>query len=135
MDNIDIADLLRRALRTRGCSDQQVGTFDSHSNIELQLQDLRSLNSEQVQDQLWFWTPLNPHTRLSVESNAMPLLTLLMNGAQYAQSGQMQLVDNEHRLELRCLISQSALQDEHVFGLALEEFLGAIEAVVGILGR
>lgn len=134
MDHIDIADLLRRALRTRGCSDQQVGTFDRHSNIELQLHNLPSLNIEQVQDRLWFWSSLDPHSRLSVENNAMPLLALLMNGAAYAQSGQMQLVE-AGRLELRSLISPSALQDEHEFGMALEEFLTAVEAVSGILGR
>ncbi|MFJ3482241.1 Invasion protein B family [Pseudomonas sp. NPDC090202] len=135
MPDIDIADLLRRALRAKGCSDQQVGSFDMHSNIELELLNMPSLNLERVNDDFWFWSVLDYQGSSHIQTCAPALLSFLLDGAEFARTGQMQLLQTEDRLELRSMIGASAFENEHAFGQALEEFLGGIEIVKGILGR
>lgn len=135
MHNTDIADLLRRALRAKGCTEAQVGSFDMHSNIELELLNMPSLNLEKIDDDLWFWAEMDFRGDASFESVAPALLKYLMDGARFSRTGQMQMVRIDHRLNLRSPVGMTAFDDEHTFGQALEEFLAAIEVVTGILGR
>jgi hypothetical protein len=73
MQDIDIADLLRRALLNKGCSSEQVGRFDGHSNIELELTNLPSLNVEQVEGDVWFWSSVEESSPTLWCSTAPPI--------------------------------------------------------------
>lgn len=135
MQHLDIADLVRRSLLGRGCSAEQVGSFDGHSNIELQLTNLPSLNIEQLDQDVWLWSALEDCTPNLLNYCGADLLQFLMKGWYFARSGQMQLVDADGRLELRAMLNETALSSEDGMGDALDAFLEAMEAVQGIIRR
>ncbi|WLG97493.1 hypothetical protein [Pseudomonas sp. FP198] len=52
---MDIAGLLREALRHSGCVDSQIGHFDSHGTITMQLSNLPDVSLEVVEGDVWLW--------------------------------------------------------------------------------
>lgn len=133
MSGVDIADLLRRALQSRGCSKEQVGNFDGHSTIELELQNLPNLNVEQVDEDVWFWSSVDECNSVQLEHCAADLVQWLMLGCAYARNGQMQLAQVDDRLELRVMLRSQALESEESFADALDSFLESVQALQGIL--
>lgn len=133
MPYLDIADLLRHALLSRGCSDQQVGNFDGHSTIELELDNLPNINVEQVGDDVWFWSSVGECNSAMLHYCAADLLQMLMSGCAYARSGQLQLAEVDDRLELRVMLGVQALAGEENLADALDAFLESVQALQGII--
>ena len=133
MSGVDIADLLRRALQCRGCSKEQVGNFDGHSTIELELQNLPNLNVEQVDKDVWFWSSVEECNSAQLRHCAADLLQWLMPVCPYARTGQLQLAQVNDRLELRVMLSSETLDSEESLAEALDLFLESLQALQGIL--
>jgi hypothetical protein len=133
MSNLDIADLLRRALLARGCTKEQVGNFDGHSTIELELDNLPNLNVERVDDDVWLWSPVDECNEAMLRHCAADLLQLLMRGFSHARTGQLQLADVQGRLELRVMLGSEALTGEEPFADALDAFLDSVQTLQGIV--
>ncbi len=135
MPGLDIADLLRRALQSRGCSQEQVGSFDGHSTIELELSDLPNLNVEQVDDDVWFWSSVAECNSAQLRYCAADLLQWLMPVWPYARTGQMQLAHIDDRLELRVMLGSQALESDESLADALDSFLEQLHTLLGILAQ
>lgn len=133
MSNPDVASLLRNALLSRGCTPEQVGGFDGHSTIELELKNLPNINVEQVDEEVWFWSSVSECNSATLRHCAADLLQLVMTGCGYARGGQMQLAQAQDCLELRVSLSPPTLMCEESFADALDAFLESVQVVQGII--
>lgn len=133
MHDIDIAELLRRALLTKGCTEEQMGSFDGHSNIELLLRNIPSLNVERIGEDYWFWSAIENVSRGRLEDYSAQLLTFLMQNVPFTRSGQLQLSELDGRVELRAQLNARTLSDEQLMGDALDQFVDGIQTVHGLL--
>ncbi|AZC51699.1 Type III secretion system protein BsaR [Pseudomonas chlororaphis subsp. piscium] len=126
MHNIDIASLLRDALTHSGCSDQQIGTFDGHSTIELEMAELPSINIGIIDDGLWFWSSLIEISDMLLAHRSEELLRFLMGGFAFARTEQMQLVEASGMLEVRVMLADSAYVSAEALADAVEAYLAAL---------
>lgn len=133
MLTMDIADLLRQALRHSGCLDSQIGHFDSHSTIEMQMKDLPNINIGIVDGDAWVWAAVMEIGRLQLGRYAPELLQILLQGCPWSRSGQLHLCEVEGLLELRLLCNERALGDARDFAQALDHFVAVVEELCGIL--
>lgn len=126
MNLIDIAPLLREALLISGCTDQQIGSFDGHSTIELHLAGLPSINLGVVDSGLWFWSSLIEASDMLLAHRAEGLLRFLMEGVAFARTEQLQLVENDGMLEVRAMLADAAYADAEALSETVEEYLAAL---------
>jgi hypothetical protein len=128
-----LAQLVRDALVHSGCSREQIGSFDGHSTIEMELADLPNLNICYLSTGLWFWSPI---TELGVEARgqrADALLGFLMHGFGPARTEQLQLNDIDGVLELRVLLSDEASANAEQLAAAMEEYIARLTALRDLL--
>ncbi|MGH8385616.1 MAG: Invasion protein B family [Pseudomonas sp.] len=130
---MDIADLLREALRHSGCVDSQIGHFDSHSTIEMQMKDLPAISVGQVDGQVWVWAAVMDIGPAQMGRSASALLQILLQGCPWSRSGQLHLCEVEGQLELRLMCNENALGDASSFAQALDRFVAVLEELCGIL--
>ena len=130
---MDIADLLREALRHSGCKDSQIGHFDSHSTIEMQMKELPDINVGNVDGDIWVWTAVIQIEPAQLDRNAAALLQILLRGCPWSRSGQLHLCEVEGQLELRLMCNEEALGDASHFAQALDHFVVVVEELCGIL--
>ncbi|BCX66960.1 MULTISPECIES: Invasion protein B family [Pseudomonas] len=130
---MDIADLLREALRHSGCMDSQIGHFDSHSTIEMQMKDLPNINVGHVEGEVWVWAAVMEIGPLQLGRSADRLLQILLQGCPWSRSGQLHLCEVEGQLELRLMCNQQALSEAGKFAQALDHFVAVVEELCGIL--
>jgi hypothetical protein len=135
MQHIDIADLLRGALLSRGCSLEQVGSFDGHSPIELELNDLPNLNIEQIDEDIWLWSAVSESGTSMLHHCAPDLLQLLLQRYDFARSGQMQIAEANNWLELRVMLSTQAVSSIDALADALDGFLENVQRLQGIVSQ
>lgn len=133
MITMDIADLLREALRHSGCVDSQIGHFDSHSTIEMRMKDLPSINVGIVDGDTWVWAAVMEVAPLQLGRCATELLRILLQGCPWSRSGQLHLCEVEGQLELRLLCNERALSDAQDFAQALDHFVAVVEELCAIL--
>ncbi|WP_433739471.1 Invasion protein B family [Pseudomonas putida] len=133
MRPMDIADLLRQALRSSGCVDSQIGHFDSHSTIEMQMKDLPSINVGNVDGEVWVWAAVMAIGPQQLGRSAEQLLQILLQGCPWSRSGQLHLCEVEGQLELRLMCNEQALSDAASFAQALDHFVVVVEELCGIL--
>lgn len=133
MLTMDIADLLRQALRHSGCVDSQIGHFDSHSTIEMQMKDLPNINVGTVDGEAWVWAAVMEFGPRQLDRCAPELLRILLQGCPWSLSGQLHLCEVEGQLELRLLCNGRALGDARDFAQALDHFVAVVEKLCGIL--
>ncbi|WP_339476668.1 MULTISPECIES: InvB/SpaK family type III secretion system chaperone [unclassified Pseudomonas] len=131
----DIAELLRQALRHSGCVDSQIGHFDSHSTIEMQMKNLPDINVAEVDGDVWIWTVVAEATPRTLNYCAFDLMQLLLEGNPFSRTGQLHFCEVEGRLELRLMASAYALSDAERMAQALDSFVQALEALLDILRR
>jgi hypothetical protein len=129
MYNLDIAQLLRDALQLSGCTDQQIGQFDGHSTIELELSDLPSLNIAASEAGVWCWSYVAQFSLQSREHYASALLGFLFEGFAHARTEQMQLVFIDDTLELRVLLSEQAVSGPRELADAVD---GYVERLIAL---
>jgi hypothetical protein len=133
MQHIDIADLLRGALLSRGCSREQVGDFDGHSPIELELNDLPNLNVEHIDEDIWLWSAVSQSSTSMLHHCAPDLLQLLLQHCDFARGGQMQIAEANNWLELRVMLSAQAVSSVEALADALDGFLENAQRLQGIV--
>ena len=130
---MDLADLLREALRHSGCVDSQIGHFDSHSTIEMQMKDLPSINVGHVDGEVWVWASITHMMPAYLGRSAAALLQILLQGCPWSRSGQLHLCEVEGQLELRLMCNDHALSDASQFAQAIDHFVAVVEELCGIL--
>lgn len=133
MKPVDIADLLREALLHSGCTDSQLGHFDSHSTIELQMKDLPNINVGSVDGDVWIWAVAREFGPQHLSHCAPALLQILLQGCPWSRSGQVHLCEVEGQLELRLFSNERALEDAANFAQALDHFVAVLEELDTIL--
>lgn len=133
MRQVDIAGLLREALLHSGCTDKQLGLFDSHSTIEMQMKDMPNINVGIVDTDVWVWAAITEIGPRQFNHCAVELLQFLLQGCPWSRSGQLHLCEVQGQLELRLLGNEQALCDAEHFAQALDHFVAAIEQLCGIL--
>lgn len=135
MQHIDIASLLRDALVLSGCTDEQIGSFDGHSTIELELSDLPAINIGIVEEGVWFWSGVIESSDMLLDHCASDLLRFLMKGFVFARTEQLQLVDSNGILEVRVLLAESAIATPETLAEALDSYLNALTSLNELLRR
>lgn len=129
MQHIDIAPLLLEALQISGCDEQQIGDFDSHSTIELELENLPSIKIALTESGLWLWSTLIESSDVLLTYKSTDLLQFLMQGCQYARTHQMQLDQVDGMLELRVLLADDAFIDASAFAETIDAYLSAMTSL------
>ncbi|MEH6353705.1 Invasion protein B family [Pseudomonas sp. 3JA] len=132
---MDIADLLRQALRYSGCVDSQIGHFDSHSTIEMQMRSLPDISVAVVEGDVWVWAAVAESTPQTFNYCAFDLMQFLLEGSVFSRTGQLHLCEVDGRLELRLMANALALSDAEHFAQALDSFVQAMETLLEILRR
>ena len=135
MMSMDIADLLREALRFSGCKDSQIGHFDSHSTIEMEMKNLPDINVALVDGDAWIWTTVAEASPGAMSRCAFDLMQFLLEGNAFSRTGQLHLCVVQERLELRLMANAHALGDAEHFAQALDAFVQAIETLCELLRR
>lgn len=126
MYNLDLASLLKEALVIGGCTDQQVGSFDAHSTIELELENLPSVYIGIVDEELWLWSTLIEASDMLLAHRSEGLLRFLMQGFAFARTEQMQLTDSDGMLSVRVLLADAAFASAEAFSDTLEGYVAAL---------
>ena len=132
---MDIADLLRDALRHSGCMDSQIGHFDSHSTIEMQMKSLPDVNVAEVEGDVWVWAVVAEAGPQFAHHCAGELIRFLLEGNAFSRTGQLHLCEVQERLELRLMANADALCDAGHFAQALDSFVLALETLCELLRR
>jgi hypothetical protein len=135
MQSMDIAELLREALRHSGCLESQIGHFDSHSTIEMQMKNLPGISVAVVDGDVWIWAAVAEATPQAMNHCAYELMQLLLEGNAFSRTGQLHLCTVQGQLELRLMANAHALSNAEHFAQALDSFVQAIEALCEILRR
>ncbi|BBP60589.1 Invasion protein B family [Pseudomonas sp. St316] len=130
---MDIAGLLRQALRHSGCADSQIGHFDNHSTIEMQMMKLPDISVAVVEGDVWIWAMVTEATPQTFKYCAFDLMRFLLEGNAFSRTGQLHLCEIEGRLELRLMANALALSDAEHFAQALDRFVQAVETLLEIL--
>lgn len=133
MKHRNLAELVKAALVLSGCSVGQVGDFDSHSTIELEMTGLPAINISTVDDDVWLWSSVAQASPGLYRQCSQSLLQFLFTGCAHARTGQLQLFDVQGRLEVRLMLGDGALSGAEQFALALDEFLAHVEVLVGLV--
>lgn len=133
MSHLDIAQLLRETLLYSGCTDKQLGHFDSHSTIEMQMKDLPDINIGYVEEEVWVWARVVEVGPQLLRHSAADMLQILLQGCPWSRSGQLHLCEVEGQLELRLMSNEKALSDARHFAQALDHFVAVLEELYGIL--
>lgn len=126
MSQIDIAVLLRSALELSGCTNEQIGSFDSHSTIELDMAGLPSINIGLIDDDLWFWSAVTESGSMLFAHHSENLLRFLLQGFRFARTEQLQLADVDNMLEVRVLLNRQATESPQALADALEAYLESL---------
>lgn len=135
MMSMDLADLLREALRHSGCKDSQIGHFDSHSTIEMQMKSLPDINVAMVDGDVWVWSTVAEANPSAMNQCAFDLMQFLLEGNPFSRTGQLHLCVVQERLELRLMANAHALGDAEHFAQALDAFVQATETLCELLRR
>lgn len=133
MHNIDIAQQLREALKLSGCSDQQIGEFDSYSTIELEFTDLPSLNMAVTDDDLWFWSSVGELSPSAYSYCAERLLSFLLEGFSFARTGQLQLLMTGEVLEVRVMLRPDVIASPQEMADAIDGYVERLIALREVL--
>ncbi|AZC90118.1 Invasion protein B family [Pseudomonas carnis] len=135
MHNLDIATLLKDALNHSGCSEQQIGSFDGHSTIELEMENLPSLKIGIVDDGLWFWSTLVETGDVLLAHRSEDLLRFLMKGFDSSRTGQLQLVEVDGMLEMRAMLSESVYASPESLADGIEAYIIALTELYEIASK
>ncbi|MBD1552383.1 Invasion protein B family [Pseudomonas typographi] len=135
MPPIDIAQLVRDALKASGCNDQQIGSFDGHSTIELEFNGIPSVHIAGLETGVWFWARIAELTPAILQSSAEHLLGFIMHGFGPARTEQLQVADIDGWLELRVLLSDASTGDAESMAQAIEAFVHSIDELQELLRR
>ncbi|WP_074011926.1 SPI-1 type III secretion system chaperone SpaK [Candidatus Sodalis sp. SoCistrobi] len=124
---VDIAALVREALLDSGCDPSLLGSFDSHSTIALDFNDMPSIYISSSDDDIWLWSRIAEYQDPLLEQCSYGLLKELLEGAEYIRGGHFSLAENENYLELKALLLPWCLENKQNFASALSGFFERLE--------
>jgi len=133
MHNIDIAALLREALRESGCDESLLNNFDGHSTIELECTDMPSVLLSNNDGDIWLWAKLCEESTSLIAQKGGELLALLMEPCAFSTTDQLQLMALEGVIMLKGLVKPEHLYDGAAFAAALEEFFEQLNKFIEVL--
>ena len=133
MNYIDIAELLRSALIESGCSQSQIGTFDGNSTIEVECVNSPSLFINENEGQVWVWSRLNEENNYMLMQKSAGLLTLMMSPFVWAVNDQLQLVNDQGYLVMKCNVKPDYLENGLRFSEVLQQFFESQNAFLSAL--
>ncbi len=133
MRNMDIAERLRGALLYSGCTQAQLGQFDSHSTIEMEMIEQPNISLNVIDEDVWLWSVVAQMTPAIFAYCAENLLRFLLKGNAHARTGQLQLFESDGQLEVRLMLGEQALASDQAFAEALDGFMEAVEELCGTL--
>ncbi|NVZ99852.1 Invasion protein B family [Pseudomonas gingeri] len=133
MRDMDIAERLRGALLYSGCTQAQLGQFDSHSTIEMEMIEQPNISLNVIDDDVWLWSVVAQMTPATFGYHAGNLMQFLLKGNAHARTGQLQLFESDGQLEVRLMLGEQALTSDRAFAEALDGFMEAIEELGGII--
>lgn len=134
MHNHDIASLVRAALEISGCSTGQIGSFDAHSTIQLELADLPVLNIAQIDNALWMWSTLLEVGDTLLAQRSENLLRFLMQEFTFAKTGQLQLCVTEGQLVLKAMVDDSGYANPQALAESIDSYLIALQELLETCG-
>ncbi|WP_339531456.1 Invasion protein B family [Pseudomonas mucidolens] len=126
-------ELVKAALLHSGCNAQQIGSFDSHSTIEMQMRNSPNINIGKIDDDVWVWSSVAETGPSLYRHSSYVLLQFIFKACAYARSGQIQLADIGGRLELRLMAGPQALSSAENFSAALNDFVRRIETLRNLI--
>ncbi|BAE75364.1 Surface presentation of antigens protein SpaK [Sodalis glossinidius str. 'morsitans'] len=130
---VDIAALVREALLDSGCDPSLLGSFDSHSTIALDFNDMPSIYISSSDDDIWLWSRIADYQETLIEQCSYKLLKDLLEGAEYIRGGHFSLAENEGYLELKALLQPWCLENKQNFASALSGFFERLERFTKVL--
>ncbi|WP_017901907.1 hypothetical protein [Pseudomonas asplenii] len=133
MQNMDIAERLRAALLYSGCTDTQLGRFDGHSTIELEMKEQPNICLDVIDGDVWLWSVLAQMTPSTFSYSAKALLRYLLKGNADARTGQLQLFEANGQLEVRLMLGEPALASDQSFAEAIDGFMRDTEELCHII--
>jgi len=133
MQNLDIAERLRAALLYSGCTDAQLGRFDSHSTIEMEMKEQPNICVDVIDGDIWLWSVLAQMTPAIFAYSAEALLRYLFKGNADARSGQLQLLEVDGQFEARLMLGELALSSDRSFAEAIDGFMQDTEELCRII--
>lgn len=133
MKHRNLTELVKAALAHSGCSTAQIGDFDSHGTIEMEMANLPAINISALEGDVWLWSSVADTNPALYRQCSQALLQFLLKGCEHGRTGQMQLFDIQGRLEVRLMLGDAALSGAEQFAHALDEFLASVEALVALV--
>lgn len=133
MQHMDIAERLRAALLYSGCSEAQLGQFDGHSTIELEMKDQPNICLDVIDGDVWLWSVLAQMSPAVFAYSAEALLRYLFKGNADARTGQLQLFETGGQLEARLMLGEPALGSDQFFAEAIDGFMQDTEELCRII--
>lgn len=133
MRYIDIAGLLRSALVESGCDEEQIGTFDGNSTIEIECKNGSSIFINESDGEVWLWTRLGEENHYLLMQKSAALLELLMTPFAGASCDQLQLVNDQGYLVMKCHVKAAYLDNGLQFAEVLEQFMASQAAFMAVM--
>lgn len=130
---MDIAALIRNALKDSGIDESLLGDFDSHSTIALEFDNFPSLLISTVDEQVWIWSQLCENVPGVLGNKMGAVLEKLMEGCQFSMTGQLQLAVNDDMIELKGMVHPRYLESSTAFAEVLDEFFSHQETYLEII--
>jgi len=126
-------ELVKAALLHSGCSAEQIGSFDSHSTIEMEMSNSPNIHISKVDDDVWLWSSVMQSHPALFRHSSYALLQFVLKECVFGRTGQVQLADVDGRLELRLLVGMKALSSAESFAAALDDFLSRVEELCSLV--
>lgn len=129
MSRHDLAQTLVDALKLIGCDPGKIHTVDNHSPIELTFNASPSIIVETLENQtcgIHSVVATDEAARLH-RANSERLLQLLIEPAEWAITGHVQLRAQDNRLVLHALVNEDASAEPEPFAQALTDFYDRIK--------
>ena len=129
MPSYDLAKTLVEALKLIGCDPSKINTVDNHSPIELTFTASPSIIVETLKNQacsIHAVVATDEAARLH-RANSERLLQLLIEPAEWAVTGHVQLRERDRRLMLHAQVTDEAAAEPEPFAQALTDFYDRIK--------
>lgn len=123
MENVNIAELVRGALKQQGCDPSLLDNFDSHSTITLDFKDSPSiLVSRDEDEQIWVWARIENVYESAYQQSLEKLSLQQQQGCDFTPSRQVQFYFHDNILEIKAHIREIYLESAEKFAQVLDGF-------------
>lgn len=117
----DLAEMLRRSLDKMGYKGEEF-QFDSHSTIEIGLENIPSMFLSLIDERVWLWSRLTWMNRDTLDAWGTELWLELQEALPSVVTGQPVLGHGDEGYELKALVDENCFEQEDGFESLLESF-------------